>query len=543
MRFFLFLPFLLLRAQTSLAIVPFYPWLSSLWHYEDLLYLSPYFNTAKTNRTVNGSVIAAEWVRVAYHDMANANVGAGTGGIDMSIAFELDRPENPGQGLKDALNDFRTIYSPNVNMADSIAMGVVFALASSGGPLIPFRGGRIQVNSAGPLGVPQPQESLESHIEAFRRQGFSTTEMIQLVACGHSLGGVRNPDFVNMVPEDGVHKFFDSSQATFDNNVITEYLDSTTQNPLAVTQNATFRSDLRIFNSDGNKTMQAYVLPLFLYLRSDFSSLANPDAFASTCATVMEKMINTVPSGVKLTEPVEPAQFTVARMFLTAQAANQTQISVTTRWLNPSSNNKVTIFWSDKLHPSNCSREICSATAKTMSDQPVEPVSFAPSMLAIINPHRFHKFVFSISSTVVPDKFWFEVEDSAVKSGLFIGDNGGQGFTRADNLDVFLDTVRTTEATTDSSLKFVVAVRKSNRPSKISIEYVDISADAAPDFNPNIGTKDFSLDSSIAPTFEYEFWTAPVPVLFSTYTLSVVRDGKSIILDENQILADRVNIL
>ncbi|KAJ7755855.1 heme peroxidase [Mycena metata] len=518
MRLFLFLPFLLLRAQTSLAIVPFYPWLSSSWHYEDLLYLSPYFNTAKTNRTVNGSVIAAEWVRVAYHDMANANVGAGTGGIDMSIAFELDRPENPGQGLKDALNDFRTIYSPNVNMADSIAMGVVFALASSGGPLIPFRGGRIQVSSAGPLGVPQPQESLESHIEAFRRQGFSTTEMIQLVACGHSLGGVRNPDF-----------------ATFDNNVITEYLDSTTQNPLVVTQNATFRSDLRIFNSDGNKTMEAYVLP----------PLANPDAFASTCATVMEKMINTVPSGVKLTEPVEPAQFTVARMFLTALAANQTQISVTTRFsvVKPFFKQQGHHFWSDILHPNDCTRETCSATAKTVSDQPVEPVSVATTMLAIINPHRFHKFVFNISSTVVPDKFWFEVEDSAVESGLFIGDNGGQGFTRADNLDVFLDTVRTTEATTDSSLNFMVAVRKSNRPSKISIEYVDISAGAAPDFNPNIGTEDFSLDSSIAPTFEYEFWTAPIPVLFSTYTLTVVRDGKSMILDQNQILADRVNIL
>jgi hypothetical protein len=29
----------------------------------------------------------------AYHDMANADVEAGIGGIDMSIAFELDRPE------------------------------------------------------------------------------------------------------------------------------------------------------------------------------------------------------------------------------------------------------------------------------------------------------------------------------------------------------------------------------------------------------------------------------------------------------------------
>ncbi|KAJ6589706.1 heme peroxidase [Mycena capillaripes] len=408
--------------------------------------------------------------------MANADVEAGTGGIDMSIAFELDRPENPGQGLKDALNDFRTIYNPTLNMADSIAIGVVLGLVATGGPLIPFRGGRTDARSAGPLGVPQPQESLQSHTDAFHRQGFSPTEMIQPVACGHSLGGVRNPDFRNMVPDDGAHKFFDSTQGTFDNNVVTG-------------------SDLRIFNSDGNTTMEA---------------LANSDAFASTCATVMEKMINTIPRGTTLTDPIEPAQFTVARMFMTALVANRMQISVTTRqelyvnhmllthvvftcWLNPSSNNKVTIFWTDKLHPENCTRQTCSAIAKTVSDQPVESVSSAPSILSATGtPYRFYKFVFNISSTVVPDKFWFEVEDSAVGDQPLIGDNGGQGFTRADDLDVFLDATRTNNGATDDFLVFVVAVRKSNRPSKISVEYVDISADAAPNFIPKISTEDFS---------------------------------------------------
>lgn len=147
--------------------------------------------------------------------------------------------------------------------------------------------------------------------------------------------------------------------------------------------------------------------------------------------------------------------------------------------MNPSSNNKVTIFWTDKLHPDNCTREICSATAKTVSEQPVEPASSAPTILATINPYRFHKFAFNISSTVVPDKFWFEVEDSAVGDEPFIGDNGGQGFTRVEcvasssvflvsmslipcfssNFDVFLDSAKTLEAATNDSLVFVVAVR------------------------------------------------------------------------------------
>jgi hypothetical protein len=35
----------------------------------------------------------AEWVRFVYHDMATHNSILGTGGVDGSIVFELDRPE------------------------------------------------------------------------------------------------------------------------------------------------------------------------------------------------------------------------------------------------------------------------------------------------------------------------------------------------------------------------------------------------------------------------------------------------------------------
>ncbi|KAJ7102640.1 heme peroxidase [Mycena crocata] len=528
MHSFLSLSFLL---KSTVAIVPFYPWQETMWQYEESVYLGPYLSTGKLNRTGTGSQssIAAEWIRVAYHDMANCNVDEGTGGIDMSIAFELERAENPGQGLKDALNDFRTIYTPTVNMADSIALSVVFALVGNGGPMIPFRGGRIDARVPGPLGVPEPQGSLQTHTDAFRRQGFSPAEMIQLVACGHSMGGVRNPDFSNMVPADGDHKFFDSTQGRFDNKVITEYLDGTTQNVLVVTQNETLRSDLRIFSSDGNKTMQA---------------MSTPDAFASTCATVLERMINTVPRDVTLTAPIEPAQFWVGRMLMTVLKGNRTQISVNTRWLNPSPNHKVTIFWTNKLNPGNCTRETCSAAAKVVVDQPAEPGPIASSVLSAIGiPYRFSKFTFNISNTVIPGKFWFEIEDSAIGEKYFIGDNGGEGFTRADNLDVFVDIERTNGAGTDDSSVFVIAVRKENPPSKVSVEYVDISEEAAPNFIPVIETRDFSLDPSINSTSGYDFWTAKVSFLFSTYTLTAVRDGKTIVLEKESILSDKVNIL
>lgn len=81
-------------------------------------------------------------------------------------------------------------------------MGVVLGVAACGGPAIPFRAGRINANGPGPATVPEPQEDLQSHIDAFKRMGFTQSEMIQLVACGHTLGGVRSVDFPLIVPDD-----------------------------------------------------------------------------------------------------------------------------------------------------------------------------------------------------------------------------------------------------------------------------------------------------------------------------------------------------
>ncbi len=82
--------------------------------------------------------------------------------------------------------------------ADVIAIGAIFAVSTCGGPIIPFSGGRIG-------------------------QGFNQTEMIKLVACGHTMGGVRSSDFPQLVPPNGnssvpVIDDFDTAMA-FDNAV------------------------------------------------------------------------------------------------------------------------------------------------------------------------------------------------------------------------------------------------------------------------------------------------------------------------------------
>ncbi|KAG6808618.1 hypothetical protein H0H93_016685, partial [Arthromyces matolae] len=192
----------------------------------------------------------------AYHDMATHNVSDGSGGLDASIVYELDRPQNVGVGMKQSLLDFAPFSTPYVSLADTIAMGVVLGVASCDGPTIPFRPGRINAKKAGPATVPEPHQDLQTHIASFKRQGFDQEEMITLVACGHTLGGVRHDDFPTIVEESVDVADFDATVAGFDTAIVTQYLDGCSVDPLVVTPNITMRSDLRIFSSDGNVTMQ-----------------------------------------------------------------------------------------------------------------------------------------------------------------------------------------------------------------------------------------------------------------------------------------------
>ena len=71
-----------------------------------------------------------------------------------------------------------------------------------------------------------------------------------------------------------------------------EYSRNTTQNPLVVGQNVTTRSDQRIFSSDGGKTLRKMA--------------AANENFISTCTPLLERMINTVPKNVQLSDIIAP---------------------------------------------------------------------------------------------------------------------------------------------------------------------------------------------------------------------------------------------
>ena len=152
-----------------------------------------------------GRTTAAEWIRTAYHDMSTANIEAGTGGLDGSIGFELNRPENVGRGLRDTLLFFENFVSVRSSMADLIALGVVLSVASctvsdERKPVyIPFRAGRIDAVGPDRPGVPEPHQNFSTHVQSFREQGFNETDMIAFIACGHSLGGVNGRDFPDII--------------------------------------------------------------------------------------------------------------------------------------------------------------------------------------------------------------------------------------------------------------------------------------------------------------------------------------------------------
>ncbi|KAJ7445555.1 heme peroxidase [Mycena galericulata] len=317
------------------------------------LFVSPCDLFIFGNTGATGRSDAADWIRTAYHDMATYNITDGTGGLDASIRFgeEQARPENVGDGFNNTFSVLLGFSTRYISIADIIALGTIIAIENCGGPEIAFRGGRVDAGVPNAPGVPEPQQDLDSHMASFARQGFTQTEMIGLVACGsvillsinqhiHTFGGVQHDPFFDIVgvlndthsTEDVAH--FDITFVTFDNNVAKEYISGTTQNTLVVGFNDTTNSDKRIFASDGNATILSFANSLDLY--------------TSTCADLFARMLDTVASGVELTDvitplPVKPSNLQLILSGDTIQFAGEVRL-----WnISTSSLPTVSLVWDD----------------------------------------------------------------------------------------------------------------------------------------------------------------------------------------------------
>jgi hypothetical protein len=238
---------------------------------------------------------AAEWVRTAFHDSATHDATMKTGGLDASIQFELDRPENLGDALNNTLADISSSVNIRSSAADLLALSLVMSVARCGNMRVSLRLGRKDATEAGIKGVPEAHTDLETTRKRFKTMGLNEAEMITSIACGHSIGGVHSLDHPEIVsgPVSAENKLsFDTTKAILDNNVVEEYLDNSTANPLVINTNNTLNSDKRVFAADDSATMR---------------KLADKTYFKSQCEVVFEKMLSLVPGDVTLTEPMEPA--------------------------------------------------------------------------------------------------------------------------------------------------------------------------------------------------------------------------------------------
>ncbi|KAI3822409.1 hypothetical protein L1987_09999 [Smallanthus sonchifolius] len=149
--------------------------------------------------------------KLMQHSCANANAAddlvllqgeirkvLSKSGMNGSVSFELDRPEN--KGLKKPLKilvEAKKIVDEKqpVSMADMIAVAGAEAVSLCGGPKIPVRLGRLDSILPDPEGR-LPEETLDALglKQSFQRKGFSTQELVALSGA-HTLGskGFGNP--------------------------------------------------------------------------------------------------------------------------------------------------------------------------------------------------------------------------------------------------------------------------------------------------------------------------------------------------------------
>ena len=287
--------------------------------------------------------------------MATANKYFQTGGIDASLQFELGNGGHTGPGHAATLQFYANYLSPRSSMADLIAAGVYAAVRSCGGPAIPLRLGRVDATTGGGVGVPQPQNSIVTFRQQFDRMGFTPTEMIQVTACGHTLGGVHSAEFPDIAPVgSGVNGQigFDPTVSAFDNKVVTEYVDGTTTNPLVTGPSVQIsrHSDFKVFNSDGNATV---------------NTMISPEAHRTICQTVLQKMIDVVPGGVVLTDPTVPYTIKPVDMQLTLATSGTSLlltgfVRVHTTHIPVGTIQNVVFEWKDRSGGSACGSSSCS---------------------------------------------------------------------------------------------------------------------------------------------------------------------------------------
>ncbi|KAJ4299395.1 hypothetical protein N0V90_004640 [Kalmusia sp. IMI 367209] len=123
--------------------------------------------------------------------------------------------------------------------------------------------------------------------------GLGDQGMVQFIACGHSIGGVHGPDQPDITDE--ALATFDTTPYILDNSIAVEYMSGVTKDPLVVGKSVANKrnSDFKVFSqADNNATIEALA--------------KDPSLFASACKSLFQTMIDLVPAGTELSDPITP---------------------------------------------------------------------------------------------------------------------------------------------------------------------------------------------------------------------------------------------
>jgi len=131
-------------------------------------------------------------LRLAWHDAGTYNAADGSGGVSGSIRFKTEAAHGANAGLQRACSQLETIRAahPGLGYGDLYQLAGVVAVASAGGPHIPFRGGRpdateAECTAAGRL--PDPARKADHLRDVFYRMGLDDRE-ITVLSGAHTLG-------------------------------------------------------------------------------------------------------------------------------------------------------------------------------------------------------------------------------------------------------------------------------------------------------------------------------------------------------------------
>ncbi|KAF7359632.1 Peroxidase [Mycena venus] len=161
-----------------------------------------------------------ESLRLTFHDAIGFSLSQGGGGADGSIitfgSVELAFAANAGvDDIVDAQTPFVNKY--NISAGDFIQFaGAVGVSNCPGAPRLEFLLGRPAATAASPAGlIPEPQDSVDSILARFADAGFSSDEVVALLA-SHSVAAA---DLVDpTIPGSP----FDSTPAVFDTQFFIE---------------------------------------------------------------------------------------------------------------------------------------------------------------------------------------------------------------------------------------------------------------------------------------------------------------------------------